>query len=206
MREIKIKICGLKYPSNIAEVVNLKPDYMGFIMFGDSPRYVSLKDCRRLVKNVPASILKVGVIVNETLEKALEIARSGIFDFLQLHGNETIEYCRFLSGDIRIIKVFHISDHLPESISDYQSCCDMFLFDTAGKRYGGTGKRFDHSILSTYPYDTDFILSGGISAGDSEEINSGLNRKMIAVDLNSMFEKEPGVKDIDLLKKFIDKI
>ncbi len=206
MREIKIKICGLKDPSNITEVAMLKPQYMGFILYESSPRYVSLEETSKLVKNIPASIQKVGVLVNEPIKNALETAQSGVFDLLQLHGDESIDYCGKLSTCIGIIKAFSISETLPKNLSDYQAFCTMFLFDNAGEKYGGTGKMFDHRILSGYSLDTGFILSGGISPADSMYIKSINSSRLVAVDLNSRFEVKPGIKDINLLKKFIEKL
>jgi phosphoribosylanthranilate isomerase len=206
MREIQIKVCGMKDPSNIEEVVMLKPQYMGFILYEGSPRYVSIKKAGDLVKNIPLSIQKTGVLVNEPLENALRIAQSGIFDILQLHGNEDVDYCKELSASIRIIKAFSVSKTLPQNIPDYQPYCLMFLFDTAGSNYGGTGKMFDHSMLDNYSLDTDYILSGGISACDSTYIKSIHSDKMAGIDLNSRFEVKPGIKDIKLLKNFIENI
>ena len=206
MKEIQIKVCGMKDPSNIEEVVILKPQYIGFILYEGSPRYVSIKKAEDLVKNIPMAIQKTGVLVNEPIENALRIAQSGIFDLLQLHGNESADYCKKLSVKIKIIKAFSISKTLPQNLSDYQPFCTMFLFDTAGRNYGGTGKMFDHSLINKYPLITDYILSGGISAFDSTYIKSIHSEKMVGVDLNSRFEVEPGIKDISLLKYFIENI
>ena len=206
MREIKIKVCGLRDPFNIEEVAKLKPDFMGFILYEGSPRYVCMKEAVRLLRDIPPSIQKVGVLVNEPVEYALEIAQSGVFDLLQLHGTESIEYCKKLFLHIEIIKAFSISKTLPENLSDYQPFCRMFLFDTAGKKYGGTGKMFDHRILSDYSLETGFILSGGISPAESTHIKYLPANRMVGVDLNSRFEREPGIKDINLLKYFIEKL
>jgi phosphoribosylanthranilate isomerase len=206
MRDIQIKVCGMKYPSNIEEVVKLNPQYIGFILYEKSPRYVNLKTASSLVKNIPFSIQRTGVLVNEPVENALRIAQSGVFDILQLHGNESVEYCKRLSGQIKIIKAFSISETLPQNMPDYQPFCTMFLFDTVGKNYGGTGNKFDHSLLDNYTLNTNCMLSGGISALDSTHIKSIRNNKMTGIDLNSRFEIEPGLKDINMLKKFIEKI
>lgn len=206
MKEIKVKVCGLTDPSNIAEIAILKPHFMGFILYEGSPRHVSLKKALTLTKNIPESIQKVGVLVNEPFDNALKIAQSGVFDLLQLHGNENIEYCKKLSRYIGIIKTFSISDILPVNLSDYQAYCSMFLFDTAGEKSGGTGKMFDHRILSDYSLDTEYILSGGISPVDSTYIKSMQTDQMTGVDLNSRFEVNPGIKDIALLKNFIEKL
>ena len=206
MRDLIIKVCGMKDPENIKEVVKLNPQYMGFILFKGSPRFVNLLTAVSLVKNIPPSIQKTAVLVNEPLENAIEIARNGVFDFIQLHGNETPEYCKKLSENIRIIKAFSISDSLPGNLSEYQPYCSMFLFDSAGEKAGGTGKKFNHNILKEYSLNTGFILSGGISPSDAEYIKTIYNEKMIGVDLNSRFETEPGIKDPALLKTFIEKI
>jgi len=207
MREIRIKVCGMKDPSNIEEVVKLKPNYMGFILYKGSPRFVSFEQAAGLVKNIPSSILKTAVLVNESFENALRIAQSGVFDLIQLHGNESTEFCRKLSAHIRIIKTFSISDILPENMKDYEPFCTMFLLDTAaGDKYGGTGKMFNHSILNNYSLNTDYILSGGISAGDSSYVKSINSDRLAGVDLNSRFEVEPGLKDINLLRNFMENI
>lgn len=196
----------MREPANISEVVELEPDYMGFILYKGSPRYVSTKAAAELVKLIPGSIKKVGVIVNEPVEIASRIAQSGIFDVFQLHGNEGVEYCKKLSEHIDVIKVFTVPDKLPENLPDYEQYCSIFLFDTAGNAHGGSGKKFDHNILKEYSCSRKFIIAGGISPEDAEYIESIKTENMAGVDLNSRFEIEPGLKDVNLLKKFIEKI
>jgi phosphoribosylanthranilate isomerase len=206
MKQLKIKICGLNELKNAAEVADLQPDYMGFILYSGSSRYLSLEAAGTITKRIPAPIQKIAVLVNEPYEDALKIAQSGFFDLLQLHGNENPEYCRKLSLHIGLIKAFLVSDKLPAKISDYQVFCEMFLFDTAGENYGGNGKAFDHKILSEYKLDKKFILGGGISSEDSQYLKTLKTEKLSAVDLNSRFEVSPGIKDIKLLKYFMDKL
>jgi phosphoribosylanthranilate isomerase len=206
MKTLMIKVCGLTNHENIEDIASLHPDYMGFILFPGSPRYVSLETTGKLVKNIPPSIQKVGVLVNEPIENATRIAQRGFFDLLQLHGNENIDYCRKLSEYIGLIKVFSVSDILPSGMSDYQEFCKLFLFDTTGEKFGGNGKSFDHTILLNYSLDINFILGGGISPNDSAYLKSIKSDKLVAIDLNSRFEVEPGIKDINLIKRFIEKI
>lgn len=206
MRGICIKICGLTDPANVAQVASLRPEFMGFILYNKSPRYISPENCITLVHNIPDQIKTVGVLVNEPLEKALEIAGSGTFDMLQLHGRESAGYCETLHSHIEIIKAFPISDRLPDDIADYHPYCSMFLFDTAGEKAGGTGNKFDHSILSGYHLEKKFLLGGGISPQDAGYIKSIGLSSMTGVDLNSRFEVRPGLKDIGMLRKFIEKI
>jgi phosphoribosylanthranilate isomerase len=205
-KKLMIKICGLKDPANIMEVSDLNPDFMGFVLYPGSPRYINPEDAAHIIKNIPQSIKKVGVIVNEPIGIALKIAESGAFDFLQLHGNENIEYCYRLSSRIDIIKTFPVSRSLPDGMADYQEYCRMFLFDTAGKSHGGGGKQFDHTLLRNYSLDKHFILSGGISPTDSDYLRSMETDNLIGVDLNSRFELKPGIKDAVLLKNFIGKL
>lgn len=206
MKEIKIKVCGLTNLQNVSEVANLRPDYMGFILYPGSPRYVSLETAGTLTKDLVSSILKVAVLVNESFENALKIAQSGYFDLIQLHGNENVEYCGKLSNHIKIIKTFNIGKSLPFNLTDYQEFCEIFLFDTSGELPGGSGKSFDHRILSNYQLEKDFILAGGISPTDSDNIRTIKSERLAAVDLNSRFELSPGIKDIRLLKNFIEKL
>lgn len=196
----------MRDPGNIADVILLKPHYMGFILYRDSPRYVSPESTADLLKDIPTEIKKIGVLVNESIDYALSIARSRIFDLLQLHGSESPDYCRILSEHIPVIKAFQIQDRLPDNLTDYQPFCDMFLFDSAGKKFGGTGSKFDHSVLKDYSLSTEYILGGGISPYDADYVKS-LNAPLMAgIDLNSRFETALGVKDINILKNFIKKI
>lgn len=205
-RNILIKICGLKDLDNIKDVSGLEPDFMGFILFKGSPRCTNLKFVEGLAAFVPAATMKVGVLVDEPLDNAIDIARSGIFDLLQLHGNETTDYCMAISEFTGIIKAFRISDDLPSDLGNYEPYCKMFLFDTGGKKFGGSGEKFDHSLLSGYSSGNDYLLSGGISPEDAEYIRSCNYKGMAGADLNSRFESEPGIKDIHLLEHFIKKV
>ena len=202
----KIKICGMTDAGNISAVCSLGPDYMGFILYKRSPRYVSLEKAAKLVNKIPPSIQKIGVLVNEPFLNAMHIAKSRTFDFLQLHGDENPDYCRKLSVDVPVIKAFRISKNLPGNLADYQPFCSMFLFDTEGKDFGGTGKKFHHDVLNSYKLNTNYILAGGISVNDSHSLRAFTWPVMTGVDLNSRFEVRPGIKDTELLKKFIDNL
>lgn len=206
MSKIRIKVCGMTRQANTMEVAGLNPDYMGFILYNKSPRYVSLKTAEKLAKHIPHAIKKTAVLVGEPVSNAIEIAKSGIFDFIQLHGNEDIEYCKLISRYASVIKVFQVSDFLPANISEYSGMSSFFLFDSAGENHGGAGRKFNHSILKNYSSDTKYLLAGGISPDDSEYIKSIFSVNMEGVDLNSRFETEPGIKDIKLLRNFIENI
>lgn len=206
MKEIPIKICGMKDPANLAAAVELQPDFLGFILYKGSPRYVSMEAAEELVKLISGPISKVGVLVNEPVEEAIGIAQSGIFDLLQLHGNESADYCRKLSFHTGIIKAFQIGNSLPGNLADFQPHVTYFLFDTDSGKFGGSGEKFNHKLLEGYSIEKKYMLSGGISPDDSDYIRSIMAEKIAAIDLNSRFEVSPGIKNIKLLKEFIGKI
>lgn len=201
-----IKVCGMKYPENLAQVASLNPDYLGFILYNGSPRYINITDAELLAITVPPSIRKVAVIVDEPLENAKRIALGGAFDLIQLHGHESAGYCREISKYIGLIKAFHIASVLPANLGEYEPYCNMFLFDTAGSSIGGTGLKFDHRILESYQQEKEYLIGGGISPGDLDYLKTLKAERIAGIDLNSRFEVIPGMKDIESLKHFITNI
>jgi phosphoribosylanthranilate isomerase len=197
-----IKICGMKYPDNILEVGSLLPDYMGFIFWPKSARYFDGD-----MPDLPKSIKKVGVFVNENISIIeTKIAKYNL-QAIQLHGQESVEFCSELKAksgaEIEIIKVFSADENFDFSVlKPYESVCDYFLFDTKGKLPGGNGIAFDWRILEKYPSTKPFFLSGGIGIEEIKNIKeiSITNLPLYAIDINSKFEIEPGLKDIKRLK------
>lgn len=203
----QIKICGLKYPENIRQVVALQPDMIGFIFYPKSPRYLnSPRDIAKLY--IPPSIKRIGVFVNEAKDIILEKVKIYQLQGVQLHGDESPALCLALKQkNLKVIKAFSVS--LPEDLKKsalYEGFADYFLFDTKTPGYGGSGEKFDWEIINAYKGLTPFILSGGISPEDAEAILSFKHARLAGIDLNSRFEVSPGVKDIELLKKFLQKI
>lgn len=203
---MKIKVCGLRNPSNVEELVKLKPDYIGFIFYPKSKRFIGDQIPDEIQSLVPVYIQKVGVFVDEPFDELLKKFRSNKLDMIQLHGSELSGYCERLKNlDIPVIKVFSISSNFDfECVKPYDACCDYYLFDTAGDLRGGTGMKFDWNKLQEYTGDKPFFLSGGIQPADLEEIKNIENNQLHAVDVNSGFETEPGVKDIPKLRSFIE--
>ncbi|SDX08767.1 phosphoribosylanthranilate isomerase [Lutibacter oricola] len=219
---MKIKVCGMRNSENISELIKLKPDYMGFIFYKKSKRFVS--DFPQV--KIPSEIKKVGVFVNETIETIVKIVQKHQLDAVQLHGNETPEYIRSLSGvevtyneninnvistplnrQVEIFKAFSVDDDFDFSKTEpYQKVCDYLLFDTKGKDYGGNGVKFNWQMLDNYKGELPYMLSGGITKDDSQVILSFLRRqesnKCIGVDINSGFEIEPALKNIANIKEF----
>jgi len=197
----QIKICGMRDSDNIKEVLKLSPDYLGFIFYPKSPRYVS----EYPAIDFPSSVKKVGVFVNASEREIREKIISFGLDVLQLHGDESPELCHILKqSGAEIIKVFRVDENFDfELPRKYEDFVDYFLFDTATKEYGGSGKKFDWRLLKDYNNFRPIFLSGGIGPDDAASIFEieGLNIK--AIDINSCFEIEPALKDIEKLKNFI---
>lgn len=201
---MKLKVCGMKYQDNIQEVATLQPDYLGFIFYEQSARHF---DAHR-IPEISNTIKKTGVFVDADLDFVIKKISKHNLKAVQLHGNETPEYCKQLRGkNIEIIKVFSIKNEFDFSIlKSYDDIVDYFLFDTKGKLPGGNGYVFDWTILNNYPSTTPFFLSGGIGLSQIDDINkfqkSEASKYCYALDVNSKFEIEPGLKNIEDLKKF----
>ena len=222
-----IKVCGMREPENIHAVSELGIDMIGFIFWKDSPRYVRQISSRAGIIPDYSSLneedmsdheknpKRVGVFVNEMPQTIITRVYNYKLDYIQLHGEETRILCenlrRTIDPDIRkglqIIKVIRVSK--PEDIAiykDYEGAVDLFLFDTKCACVGGSGEQFDWSLLNAYDGETPFILSGGIGPDDVEKVRNFHHPKCVGIDLNSQFETEPGVKDVEKLKTFIDAV
>lgn len=202
---MKIKICGLKQAENIDAIHPLNPDLMGFIFYPKSKRFVDMESIVNTFERIDSSIKKVAVYVNESAEEIHRQIKSFNFDYIQLHGKEIPETVSELkSMGYGVIKAFSVDSEFDFKVTEaYDGICDYLLFDTATPLYGGSGKKFNWEILSHYKGQTSFLLSGGININDVDEIKSFSHDKLAGVDVNSGFEIEPGLKDVDLLKKFI---
>lgn len=201
----------MKY--NPKEVAALQPDYLGFIFWEPSSRFFD-----REIPTLPVEINKIGVFVDASVEDVLEKIKKYRLNGVQLHGKESPKYCKSLRYsyntlkqdqvfDLEIIKVFSIKDEFDFSIlQPYEEICDYFLFDTKGKLPGGNGYTFDWSVLKNYPSTKPYFLSGGIGLDNSKQIEEFLGRPeskyCYAIDVNSMFEEAPGLKNIEDLKEF----
>ena len=206
---MKIKVCGMKQSENIAELCRLPIDYIGFIFYEKSPRY-----CENELSNldfIPKNIQKIGVFVNEASEKIMKTVQTFGLDGVQLHGAETPDFCKNLKQkcpNITITKSFNIANVLDiEKTTKYDTdCCDYFLFDTKTHLHGGSGIKFEWWMLEWYDGDIPFFISGGISAEDATKIKEIQHRQLFGVDINSRFELQPGLKNISLIKNFIDEL
>lgn len=226
-----IKVCGMRDADNIREVSELDIDMMGFIFWKDSPRYVRMISSHagiipdyseeRLNKNSGKvvddqhRIKRVGVFVDDMPQTIVTRIYNYELDYVQLHGEESCimidNLRRTLEPDIRtgvkIIKTISVSSAEDiEKTKEYEGCVDLFLFDTKCPTMGGSGDKFDWSVLSAYKGNVPFLLSGGIGMDDVDKIKSFQHPQFAGVDVNSCFETEPGVKDVEKLRLFIEKL
>ena len=204
----KLKVCGLTKLDQIQELIDLKVDFLGFIFYNKSPRFVlnhlSLEEISEINHQG-----KVGVFVNETVEKISEISEKAKLNFIQLHGDEDEKFIlqlrQILGNNIKIIKVIRIGnqsfDELQKTINQQPSTVNYLLFDTDSKAFGGTGKTFDWQILNEIEIPIPYFLSGGISLENIHQ-RSTINHQPLALDINSKFETEPGSKDLEKIKIF----
>ena len=202
-----IKVCGMREASNIRALGRLDIDWMGFIFYPGSPRYVPDTDeYRDVVQSCTKD--RVGVFVNEEAAVILRKVGSYGLHYVQLHGDESPEFCQQLrEKGCAVIKAFSVSsgDDLLQTAA-YEPFVDFFLFDTKSSQYGGTGKRFDWSVLEVYRGNTPFLLSGGIGAEYMDDLQAFSHPLMAGIDLNSRFELSPAVKDAAMIELFVGQL
>ena len=200
----RIKICGITNKIDALAAAELGIDMLGFVFYGKSKRYVELKTVRDISNELPESIMKVGIFVDEERNKVLNIAQDASLDILQFHGEETPDYCSFFKDDYKVIKAFRVKDRMSLiSVNDYAT--DYYLFDTYKESSaGGTGEIFDWELLKDFEVLKPFILSGGL--GPDNVGNAIMEVAPYGVDVSSGIESYPGKKDIVLLKKFVTNV
>ncbi len=206
---MRIKVCGMTRAEQVHQLAPLGISFAGFIFYPKSPRYV-FKHMTTTEIRKENSINKVGVFVNSTVEEVLYMVEECRLQMVQLHGDESPKFCEKIADYVSVVKAFRLSenDSLEWMIRPYMDVCDMFMFDTMGVGYGGTGKKFDWSILKKELIGKPFFLSGGIEPGDEESlqefVKEPVSNALFAIDINSRFEVSPGVKDMEKIKAFAE--
>ncbi|TLU97227.1 phosphoribosylanthranilate isomerase [Dyadobacter luticola] len=206
---MKIKVCGLRQQENIEKVVALQPNFIGFIFYEKSPRFVGDMLNEEYIKSIPQGIKKVGVFVNASPGHILNTVKKYDLQYAQLHGNEMPDICRSIrQKGVSVIKAFSINEQFNFAmLNNYKSFCDLFLFDTAGENPGGNGKAFDWQLLKRYDNEKPFLLSGGIGLDNIEEIITlSKTLPIYGIDVNSKFEIEPGLKDVAKLEELFSQV
>lgn len=197
----------MKYPQNIKRLTELPIDFIGLIFHKKSPRYVDDLRQVNILNSFSGAKKKVGVFVNADMDHIVQMVSKYALDLIQLHGDESPDFCEELNKTAPVIKAFSITENFDfDQTKAYENKCDYFLFDTKTPQYGGSGLKFDWKILNEYSDKTPFFLSGGISWEDAERIKEIQHPRLYAIDINSKFETSPGLKDIELVEQFIKQL
>ncbi|HWN87711.1 MAG TPA: phosphoribosylanthranilate isomerase [Chitinophagaceae bacterium] len=209
---MKIKVCGNTLPHQVSALDELGVTFAGFIFYPKSPRYMAQKISPEKMRQIKGKIIKVGVFVNPAYEELMKTVEDHRLDMVQLHGDESPKFCDKIADYISVIKAFRLSenDSVMHMTQPYAEVCDFFMFDTLGVGYGGTGKKFDWTVLQQSLPLKPYFLSGGIEPGDEKKleefIGTPAGEKLFAIDINTKFEIGPGVKDVNSIKKFAENL
>ena len=205
---LKIKVCGMRDEANIAAVARLRPDFMGFIFYEGSSRYVGEGFDAALLRQLPPGVAPVALFVNAGYDTVISTCHRYGFRWVQLHGSEEALLCRKLSEEgIGVIKAFAVSgSSVFENIKPYMPWCSYLLFDTPAVRFGGSGESFDWSVLAGYKGDLPFLLAGGIGPANIDDALAGKVTGMAGVDINSRVERAPGLKDVAETELVINRV
>lgn len=207
---MRIKVCGMTSTEQVLQLDEMGVEFAGFIFYPKSPRYVYRFMPSTEIKKIKGKgINKVGVFVNAPVEEVLQTVDDCGLYLVQLHGDETPKYCEKIANYVTVVKAFRLreEDNIPWKIKDYQDIADMFLFDTEGAGYGGTGRKFNWDVLKGLNIGKPFFLSGGIEPDDTQKLRDfakePVAKDLFSIDVNSKFESLPGIKDMEKLKPFI---
>ncbi len=209
---MRVKVCGMTDLDQINQLNNMGVEFCGFIFYPKSPRYVFKHMPATSIKKIKGNINKVGVFVNAATEDILQTVDDCGLYLVQLHGDESPRACERISDYVSVIKAFRLSedDNILWKIKDYQEVVDMFLFDTEGVGYGGTGKKFNWEALMGLNINKPFFISGGIQPEDVAALQAfsknAVGKDLFAVDVNSKFEISPGYKDMEKVRTFVSQL
>ena len=208
---MRVKVCGMTQLEQVDSLQEMGVSFAGFIFYPKSARYV-LRHLTTDQIRKQNNVNKVGVFVNASVDHVLQMVDECRLHMVQLHGDETPKFCEQIADYISVVKAFRLSDNdnIEYMIRPYRDVCDMFLFDTEGAGYGGTGKKFNWDMLSDTNVGKPFLLSGGIQPNDADKLKSfaadTVGKELFAIDINSKFEVAPGIKDMDKVKQFVGEI
>lgn len=204
---MQLKVCGITNTETIRALIPLEINRLGFIFYHRSPRYVYGKLIEEGLNEIPNHIKKSGVFVNAEITEIEQIVSNYKLDSIQLHGDETPEFCNHFRSRMEVIKTISIKDNSSfEKAILYKDACDLFLFDTQSDKHGGTGETFNWQWLDAYTLNKPFYLSGGISLENYDSIRNIKHQQLLGIDINSKFETAPGKKDLGKIKQLIQKM
>jgi phosphoribosylanthranilate isomerase len=206
---MRVKVCGMTQLDQVRKLDEMGLDFAGFIFYQKSPRFAGKHIRGDQLKKARLRLGKVGVFVNAAYDEVMRHVDDYGLDMIQLHGDETPRLCEQLANYVSVIKVFRLGENDPIDwiMRPYMDSCDMFLFDTLGVGYGGTGKKFNWEVLKNSEVDKLFFLSGGIESTDVDRLKSfsdeAVAKKLFSIDINSKFELSSGVKDLERIGLFV---
>lgn len=209
---MRVKVCGMTNLDQMHELGDMGVQFAGMIFYHKSPRFVMRHLKGYDVKKAKLKVFKIGVFVNASYDEVMNHVDNFGLDMVQLHGDETPYYCERISNYISVIKAFRIveNDHIEWKIKNYFADSDMYMFDTEGAGYGGTGRKFNWNKLKGVDIGKSFFISGGITPEDGPALHQFLKedvaKDLFAVDINSRFEKTPGVKDMNKVRSFVNEV
>lgn len=205
---MQVKICGMREAANLRDIAGLRPDFVGFIFYAKSARFVADTLDAEALRALPASVRKVGVFVDANLPELLATATRYGLDYVQLHGHETPAYCQAAHAqELHVIKAFSIGDSFDFSIlAAYAPYCEFFLFDTKGAHPGGNGTAFDWCVLVDYQGPTPFLLSGGLGPDNVAELCQFQHPQLVGYDFNSHLETAPALKDVAATQQLLARL
>lgn len=205
---MKLKVCGMTELEQIQTLETCGVDFAGLIFYEGSKRFVGSKSKNQKSEIRNLKIDRVGVFVNATIPEIEQAVKDYGLSYVQLHGDESPEFCKKIKEFAFAIKAIRINikTNLANELEKFEETCDYFLFDTDSKQYGGTGKKFDWGVLQSAEIDKPFFLSGGIGLEDLAEVKAFQHPMLFAIDVNSRFEISPGVKDLQQVKTFLEQL
>jgi phosphoribosylanthranilate isomerase len=205
---MNLKVCGMTEFKQLQTLEELGVDFAGLIFYEGSKRFVGdkLGNQKSTIKNL--KINKVGVFVNVAVADIRQTINDYGLSYVQLHGDESPEFCNELKEFVPVIKVIRINGetNLTVELQKFENACDYFLFDTDSRQYGGSGRKFNWEVLQSAKIIRPFFLSGGIGLQDIEEMKTFQHSMLFAIDVNSRFETSPGVKDLKQVETFLEAI
>lgn len=201
---MKLKVCGITQLEQLQDLQEMGVDYAGMIFYPGSKRYAGEVLASQSAEISDLSIKKVGVFVNADFDSIMNVVETFGLHAVQLHGDETDEFCLELMDKVKVIKAIRVRDEksVRDGVSLFDAACDYFLFDTQTGQYGGSGQSFDWQWLLQIPITKPFFLSGGIGPADLEKVKGFQHKQLHALDINSRFELKPGIKDLEKVRTF----
>jgi phosphoribosylanthranilate isomerase len=208
---MELKVCGITQSEQLLALQEIGVDYAGLIFYGGSPRFIGAHNLEASILNQnEITIKRIGVFVNAKEDEILKAVDDWKLEMVQLHGEESPVFCEKISNHVKTIKAFRVKEEesLAYKVAPYENAVEYYLFDAMGKQYGGTGNKFDWKVIAEANIQKPYFLSGGLGPDDVEDIQrfAQANSNCFAIDVNSRFEVKPGVKNIEIVKTFTERL